>query len=83
MRCHSVTVVMPPSTSSVAKMLPIHSSRERRANHTPAPCISPSIVSVMLASRHRDVRTKAGRMDMDISKQLQLPRAAPRRSWPP
>ena len=55
----------------------MHSSRDRMANHTPSPCISPSAVSVRLASRHRAVRINAGRMDMDISKQLQLPLAVP------
>ena len=52
-------------------------SCDRMANHTPTPCISPSTDKVMLASRHSAVRMKAGRMDMDMSKQLQLPLAAP------
>ena len=55
----------------------MHSSSDRMANHSPSPCISPSTDSVMLASRHSAVRIKTGRMDMDISKQLQLPLAAP------
>ena len=77
MRRHSLATVMPPSTSRVDRMLPMHSSRDRMANHTPSPCSRPSTDRVRLASRPSAVRINAGRMDMDMSKQLQLPLAVP------
>ena len=76
--CHSVMVVMRPMAKSMRYILSSALPKESSAGSTPVPLRMPSAARAMLSKRLIEVRTMAGMMAMDISKQLQLPRATPR-----
>ena len=81
--CHSVMVVMRPMAKSMRYILSSAPPKESSAGSTPVPLRMPSAARAMLSKRLIEVRTMAGMMAMDISKQEKLPRKMPRRRRAP